>query len=72
MNFQELNHIISTLQPKHIISPYSTQRGGPAGVPSSDPLEESKAQQPSELSYAGENAITVTHPNCVVDQVARG
>ena len=73
VNFQELNHIINTLQPKHIISPYSSQAGAAAGIPSSDPLEESKVQQPSELSYPGfENAITVTHPNCVIDQVARG
>ena len=71
MNFKELNHIINLLKPKHIISPYTSQAGGSYG-PQGENIEESKVQQDSELSYQGENAIMITHANCVVDQVAKG
>ena len=71
VNFKELNEIINTLQPKHIISPYSTAQQEPTAASPIPGEEESKTARETEDNLAAavtaNNALSLTFPNCVLD-----
>ena len=77
VTFKELNKIVNSLQPRHIISPYSTlaaeqqlpeeSKANPTGSDGGPAL----THNDPNLEQPGER-LNVTFPNCVVDQINSG
>ena len=77
VNFKELNKIVNSLKPRHIISPYTTT-GASQSQNQQQPQEETKGEgaprinmpaqaESLETALYGQAALNITYPNCVLD-----
>ena len=80
VNFKELNKIVNSLRPRHIISPYTTASTQIQNAAQAAQEERKGDQGPNpvrlpdslESAALGQAALNITYPNCVLDQINSG